>query len=69
MPLYITLHHLLNALVQIANKVGNYKKKVYLSVPNSLMDRPNYDFSLVFLFSMSHFSFHFHRYLCNVTCM
>jgi hypothetical protein len=27
MPLYMTLQHLLNMLVQIANKVGNYKKK------------------------------------------
>jgi hypothetical protein len=26
MPLYITLQHLLNVLVQIANKVGNKKK-------------------------------------------
>jgi hypothetical protein len=26
MPLYMTLQHLLNVLVQIANKVGNKKK-------------------------------------------
>jgi hypothetical protein len=32
MPLYMTLQHLLNVLAQIANKFGNYKKKLKISM-------------------------------------
>jgi hypothetical protein len=31
MPLYITLQHLLNVLVQVANKVGKLKKESHVT--------------------------------------